>query len=783
MHSTVRRHGLGYVFAFLAVALIAAPAVAQTRVALVIGNSTYRSVPVLPNPAHDAGDIAASFERLGFSVRHVTDATYDDMRKALLEFSQKARSAEMAVVFFAGHGMEVGGENWLIPVDAELKTDLDTEQEAISLRGIMLMVSATSKLGLVVLDACRNNPFLAKMKRTVLSRSVARGLSQIEPTSNVLVAYAARDGTTAADGNGRNSPFTTALLKYLETPGLEINFLFRNVRDDVILATASEQQPFVYGSLSKEAIYLKAPPATLALPGPDEVTWSFLKETTNEAELKRFTDQYPNSPLRKQAEARIAALLAAQAVKPVPPKPDEITWSLLKETTDEAALKRFTTQYPSSPLRQQAEARIAALLAAQAAKPVPPKPDEVTWSLLKETTDEAALKRFTAQYPSSPLRQQAEARIAALLAAQAAKPVPPKPDEVTWSLLKETTDEAALKRFTTQYPSSPLRQQAETRIAVLAAAQAAKPVPIGPDEVTWSLLKETTDDAALKRFLAQYPGSPLRQQAEARIAALAAALAAKPVPPSPDEITWTLLKETTDELALKRFTAQYPASPLRPQAEARIAALAAAPVRPTSEDVAWGMVKDSKDPDQLRRFVDQFPKSAKRDEAEQRVAALTAEPAKSTVADPLDRHEMARQLQMELKRVGCFDGAADGEFSNPTRTALRTFARFTMLSIPDDLSLDALKAVRGIDKRICPLVCQSGERAEGDRCVHSSCPSGQVLKNGTCIASPSAEPQKRAAGAGSAPNPAGSNHPSPAATAAPKTNGKCFSFQGRQFCE
>ena len=139
-------------------------------------------------------------------------------------------------------------------VDADLKTDLDTEQEAISLRSVMLMVSAASKLGIVMLDACRNNPFIGKVKRSIATRAVSRGLARVEPTNNVLVVYAAKDGTTASDGSGDHSPFTTALLKHLETPGLEVTFLFRNVRDDVIAATHSEQQPFVYGSLSKEAI-------------------------------------------------------------------------------------------------------------------------------------------------------------------------------------------------------------------------------------------------------------------------------------------------------------------------------------------------------------------------------------------------------------------------------------------------------------------------------------------------------------------------------------------------
>jgi hypothetical protein len=296
-------------------------------------------------------------------------------------------------------------------------------------------------------------------------------------------------------------------------------------------------------------------------------------------------------------------------------------------------------------------------------------PDQIAWSMLKETTDEAALKRFATQYPKSELRRDAEARIAALEAAQAAKPVPAGPDETTWALLKETTDEAALKRFATQYPNSALRKDAEARIAALAAAQAAKPTPPGSDEVTWALLKETTDEGALKRFTAQYPKSTLRKDAEARIAALEAAQAAKPVPPKPDELTWAWLKDTTDEAALKRFTAQYPDSALRKQAEAR-------------------------------------------------VAALESEVAKPAPANPVvDTHELARSLQFELKRVGCFNGAVNGEFDDATKAAWHIFTKLTSISLPDDVSLDAVKAVRGIDKRVCPLVCPDGERIRADRCV------------------------------------------------------------------
>ena len=254
--------GLGVVAALAGLAV--PPGLADgKRVALVIGNSTYRNVPTLPNPANDGADIAAALTRLGFAVTLVTNASFDQMRRGLIAFGRDAAGADMAAVFFAGHGMEISGENWLIPVDAELKKDTDAANEAVSLRSVILQVSNTTSLGLVVLDACRNNPFVAKMSRSLALRAViGGGLGRIEPVGNVLVAYAARDGTTALDGDGRNSPFTAALLHNIETPGVEVTFMLRNVRDDVMEVTRNEQQPFVYGSLSRRAIYLAGQPSS-----------------------------------------------------------------------------------------------------------------------------------------------------------------------------------------------------------------------------------------------------------------------------------------------------------------------------------------------------------------------------------------------------------------------------------------------------------------------------------------------------------------------------------------
>lgn len=295
---------------------------AATRVALVIGNGAYENQSVLPNPVSDAADISESLKRLGFAVTTLTNARDGDMRRALVDFGRAAQGADIAVVFYAGHGMEIGGENWLLPINVRLLSDTDAESEAISLRSVSLQVGKARQLGLVILDACRNNPFAAKMQRSLRTRAVVRGLAATEPTDNVLVAYAAKDGTVANDGDGRNSPFTAALLRHLETPGLEVTFLFRNVRDDVMRATGREQQPFVYGSLSSTAIYLKPAATGDAASAPSQPAaqaWDAVKDSRDPAAIESFLRYYPDGFYADLARARLVELKRQPAVAALGP--------------------------------------------------------------------------------------------------------------------------------------------------------------------------------------------------------------------------------------------------------------------------------------------------------------------------------------------------------------------------------------------------------------------------------------------------------------------------------
>lgn len=235
-------------------------ALAERRVALVIGNSGYKSVPRLANPENDSTAIGLLLRNAGFDaveVRQNLDNT--DMRRAMRDFSQSAADADIAVVFFAGHGIEVGGTNFLVPVDSTLKRDIDVEDEAVSLDRVLTLLEPARKLRLVILDACRDNPFLPAMARTLASRSVGRGLAKIDtPGSDTLIAYAAKAGSIAADGRGANSPFTLALLKHLTTPGLDVRLAFGRVRDEVLAATNRQQEPFVYGALGGATVTLAA---------------------------------------------------------------------------------------------------------------------------------------------------------------------------------------------------------------------------------------------------------------------------------------------------------------------------------------------------------------------------------------------------------------------------------------------------------------------------------------------------------------------------------------------
>ena len=248
-----RRVGMGMTIglAILTMAGSVECAWAEKRIALAIGNSNYENVPKLPNPSRDAIAIGQMFRDARFdSVDVIVNANIQELKRALRKFASDVSQADVAVIYYAGHGLEISGVNYLIPVDAKLASDSDAEDEAVRLDRVISSADGASKLRVIILDACRNNPFPSLMRRIKANRPVSSGLGKTEPTStDTLIAYAAKAGSVADDGDGQDSPFTSAILKSLTIPGLDIRLAFGRVKDEVMRVTGSRQEPFVYGSL------------------------------------------------------------------------------------------------------------------------------------------------------------------------------------------------------------------------------------------------------------------------------------------------------------------------------------------------------------------------------------------------------------------------------------------------------------------------------------------------------------------------------------------------------
>lgn len=315
------------------------------RVALLIGNGAYEHVPTLRNPTNDATDVAATLRDVGFEVIEHSDQGQAAMLDTLRSFRRKASGAEIALIYYAGHGIEIDRQNYLIPVDAELQTYADINFEAVPLDMMIFAAGGAKRLSMVIVDACRNNPFAASIEPGNSTRSIGRGLSAVEPSKNTLVAYAAKEGTTAADGEGRNSPYAAALISSLKEPGLEVGLMMRQVRDAVLDQTNGAQEPFVYGSLSADRIFLNNARAIApveaedvevqaALPtatpepsssrdaGAAEIAyWQSIAGSTVAAELESYLAAYPNGLFADLARSRLARLAPAPAEPQDPFKP------------------------------------------------------------------------------------------------------------------------------------------------------------------------------------------------------------------------------------------------------------------------------------------------------------------------------------------------------------------------------------------------------------------------------------------------------------------------------
>jgi uncharacterized caspase-like protein len=307
------------------------------RVALVIGNSAYKNTPVLSNPRNDAIAFGDALRRLGFEVDIQVDLDKVGMDNAVRRFGDRLQDASVALFYYAGHGIEVNGINYLVPTNAELARERDVYYQAVDVDLVLREMDGEDRISLMFLDACRNNPLAMKLRSTTRA-IVGNGLAPMQAPTGMMISYATKEGEVAEDGSGKNSPYTTALLKHLDTPGIEVGVMLRRVREEVLKVTNKRQTPTEYGSLLGE-FYFK--PAMKDLPSVasqehspeiDALFWRFIQDSKDPEDFKLYLNKLPNG---------IFADLARRTLDRLdPPAPEPEAAMLPIETPVEAPVKK-----------------------------------------------------------------------------------------------------------------------------------------------------------------------------------------------------------------------------------------------------------------------------------------------------------------------------------------------------------------------------------------------------------------------------------------------------------
>ena len=655
--------------AILSMVLAPDAAWADKRVALIVGNSTYQTVPQLPNPSRDASAVAKMFRDAGFdSVDLQLNVGNLEFKRSIRKFEALADHADIAVLYYAGHGLEISGTNYLIPVDARLASDRDADDEAIPLERLVSSADGARRLRLIILDACRDNPFVNTMRRErkVASRAVAAGLGKVEPTStDTLIAYAAKAGSTADDGDSEHSPFTTSLLKNLTVPGLDVRLAFGRVRDEVLKITGNRQEPFVYGSLGGGNISLVPPP-----PVPQETSTSDIKtdyELVEKVGTARawqvFLATHPKGFYADLARAQIERLtpqpqLAALQPPPAPPSRESsskeaIEWDKVKNSTDPSELQKFIKRFPDSPLAINAQQRM-----------------DVLKQAAQQREDKARAEREAVRKAAEEAARQAEQKKADLAAA--------KKREDDARRAKEAEAEQKAKAAAAEIAAAKKREEDERRAKAAEAEQQAKAA-----------------EAERKAAEAKQKAEEAERNKEAAEAAALRAASEKQARQAEAERKKAELA-SAQEAACKKEQGKF------------------------EELIAKGSERSGIDD------LKSFSRTVTCDRlAPQVVAALdkfTVEAAKRAAALP-NSPELIRSAQTQLARLGCLSGRTDGSLST-TKSAL---GRYMSIQGKASNSTDVTEAlVADLTKqtsRVCPLECKTGETAKGESCVATEKPA------------------------------------------------------------
>ena len=289
----------------LTVLVSAGPSLAQAKqVALVIGNSEYKHTPRLANPKNDASDMGAKLKKLGFAVMVGLDLDKAAMERAIRDFAEALGDAHAGLFFYAGHGLQVGGQNYLVPIDAQLRTASAIDFELVRLDLVHRTMERETNTNILIMDACRNNPLARNLARALGTRStqIGRGLAPVESGEGTLISFSTQPGNVALDGLGRNSPFTAALLKHIATPGDDLPTVLINVRNDVMQATARRQVPWEHSAMTAKFYFVPPIPTAQQV---ELAFWMSVKDSTSPAVLGTYLERYPNGEYALLARALV----------------------------------------------------------------------------------------------------------------------------------------------------------------------------------------------------------------------------------------------------------------------------------------------------------------------------------------------------------------------------------------------------------------------------------------------------------------------------------------------
>jgi Caspase domain len=456
-----RRLSLFVLFLTIQVGLFAqlVPSYADKRVALVIGNAHYKNTPALANPINDASDVAQALSAVGFEVALKIDAGKREIDQALAQFARDSSHAEAALFYYAGHGMQYHGRNFLMPVDAELQDEISIRYELTSLDDVKEALQRSNGVKIMILDACRNNPLADKFVRsiTISTRDIPKvqGYARPEQTRGMIIVYATQADDVAHDGAGRNSPFSSAFLKEIKEPGLEIGAMFRRVNADVNAATDGQQSPEVSISLTSE-YYLNQGET-------DQQIWARIRTSPDPGAIREFLDRYPNSFYAPDAAVRLELLEREAREKESPSQSAKQTQQTATAEADRLKQERQERERIAAEARAQEQDLAAKLAAAEAAR------QKLAAELsARETAQAEADARDRAEREKADReRQEREAelrrQIADMQASQAEK------DRLTQeSIEKERAKQAAADQITAD------RQRADKENADLLRADAAR---------------------------------------------------------------------------------------------------------------------------------------------------------------------------------------------------------------------------------------------------------------------------------------------------------------------